>query len=151
MISDFFKVKSISPQSSQHYGNSHVIWITRFYLPPDRGDVPAITLAEAGTRSSTQKDKRPSWLEPLGANILLKGITRLTESSGWDSNPGFVLPITSRARHPCARVHIVSETPFLRGAVVRATMGGIEGLTKKVILRWGLFKERRSRHFVRVH
>ena len=24
--------------------------ITQFYLPPDRGDVPAITLAEAGTR-----------------------------------------------------------------------------------------------------
>ena len=27
-------------------------WITQCYLPPGRGDIPALTLAEAGTRLS---------------------------------------------------------------------------------------------------
>ena len=34
------------------YGNSRAIWITQYYLPPGRGDIPAFTPAEAGTRLS---------------------------------------------------------------------------------------------------
>ena len=35
------------------YGNSHAAWDhTQCYLPPDRGDIPALTPAEAGTRLS---------------------------------------------------------------------------------------------------
>ena len=45
----------------------------------------AKTPAEAGTQFI---DERLSWPESVGANILLKDITRWTESGGRDSNPG---------------------------------------------------------------
>ena len=33
-------------------GNSRATWLTQCYLPPGRGDIPALTQAEAGTRLS---------------------------------------------------------------------------------------------------
>ena len=48
--------RSIAVRKKPHrYGNSRVIWdhgITQYYLPPGRGDIPAFTPAEAGTRLS---------------------------------------------------------------------------------------------------
>jgi len=38
--------------SPHRYWNSRAIWITQSYLPSGRGDIPAFTPAEAGTRVS---------------------------------------------------------------------------------------------------
>jgi len=43
-------------KTPRRYGNSHAI--TRCYLPPDRGDIPALSPAEAGTRLSD-----PGWMQ----------------------------------------------------------------------------------------
>jgi len=46
--------RSIAVRKKPHrYGNSRAIYgITQYYLPPGRGDIPAFTPAEAGTRLS---------------------------------------------------------------------------------------------------
>ena len=44
---------AVCRQACHHgYGNSHAYGITQCYLPPGRGDIPAFTPAEAGTRFS---------------------------------------------------------------------------------------------------
>ena len=42
--------------------------VTPFYLPPERGDVPAMTPADAGTQFRLSRPKQ------VDANVLLKGI-----------------------------------------------------------------------------
>jgi len=47
--------RSIAVSNSPHRcGNSHAIWdhTVLYYLPTGRGDIPAVTPAEAGTRLS---------------------------------------------------------------------------------------------------
>jgi len=48
------KVEYSSSQTPHRYGNSRAIrdHTVLGYLPPDRGDIPALTPAEAGTRLS---------------------------------------------------------------------------------------------------
>ena len=46
------KVKSKSKQSMAVSDSPHRYGITQYYLPPGRGDIPAVTPAEAGTRLS---------------------------------------------------------------------------------------------------
>ena len=43
---------SLQSNLPHRYGNSHAIMGSQCYLPPDRGDIPALTPAEAGTRLS---------------------------------------------------------------------------------------------------
>ena len=50
-----------------------------YYLPPDRGDLPAITAAKAGTQFIDPGGiKRLSWVQQVDANTLLKDIPRWT-------------------------------------------------------------------------
>jgi len=53
-VVEVYEHSSSQSNLPHRYGNSHAIWdhtVLR-YLPPDRGDIPAFTPAEASTRLS---------------------------------------------------------------------------------------------------
>ena len=86
---------------SQHHGNSH--GIIQFYLPPERGDVHAITPVKASTWL-TDSWRMKGWVS--GPDYLCVSITSSRilrddeESQCRDSNlEGLDLPITSPARY----------------------------------------------------
>jgi len=47
------------------YGNSRAIWTTQCYLPPDRGDIPALTSAKADSRLS-EPGGMQGWVDIVG-------------------------------------------------------------------------------------
>jgi len=72
-------------------GNHLPYGITHCYLPPGRGDFPAFTPAEAGTRFSDPEGMQGGVdLGTLGANSLPKTATR--QRRDCDSKPGFSEP-----------------------------------------------------------
>ena len=56
--------------------------IAQFYLPPDRGDIPDITLSRScyTVLFVDPRDEMLSWSELVGANILLQDITQFRVS-----------------------------------------------------------------------
>ena len=62
--------KSSQSNLPHRYGNSRAIYrITQCYRPPSRGDIPAFTQAEAGTRSSDPGGMQ-GWVDLVGIEVL---------------------------------------------------------------------------------
>jgi len=64
--SKVYEYSSSQSNLPHRFGNSHAIWDhTQYYLPPDRGDTPAFTPAEAGTRLSDPAGMQ-GWVHLVG-------------------------------------------------------------------------------------
>ena len=86
---------------------------SQFNLPPNRGDIPTLTRAEADIRFIYIEGL--SELDRVAANTLFEDTTQLLEFHGWDSNQGG--PTTNLAlshRDTCSliRRHRIGHSQF---------------------------------------